>query len=158
MLLPKLFQCWCQTSCDGWRVHNLGPSQDQPSVDTEPPAVEIDPVDNTSVETEQDIHVVPQSPSFAVSDFVVADYKGKVYVGRVDSVDEDSEIKVTFMKKTVSKLVRFKWPNPIDVLWVPTSDVLMTVAEPLPLGRSQRFFTLSTEDLKKVQATKYSLG
>lgn len=56
--------------------------------------------------------------------------------------DEDDEFpyQISFMEK---KKKMFAWPKPPDVLWCKTSDIVYTINEPKPSGKSKRLFIIN---------------
>ena len=111
--------CYCSVClsgrlCDkGWKIHDL-------------------------------IGTVPEiGPGYAVDSFVIARYQGDIYVGKIIEEEDDQEVHISFMEKTTTKTgVAYKWPHPVDELWVPLCDVVMSIAPPEPVGRSMRTFKL----------------
>ena len=74
-------------------------------------------------------------------DFVQAVYENRVYVGKALDVRND-EITITFMEECGKVEGCYKWPSPPDELKIPVSDIVKTINEPVPTGKSKRFFKI----------------
>lgn len=62
--------------------------------------------------------------------------------------NEDQEYHVTFMtggKKS------FRWPEKVDKIWIPDSDILCSLNEPVKQGKTRNMFKFSEKDLQKAQ-------
>lgn len=81
-----------------------------------------------------------------VGTFVVAKYEGKRYVGKVLEVDYNANAQVSFMEKTRGKgpVPLFKWPSRADELWVDFGDILSSIEEPSPYGKTKRQYRLNS--------------
>ena len=74
-------------------------------------------------------------------DFVKAVYENRVCVGKAVEVRND-DITVTFMEECGKVEGCYKWPSPPDELKIPVSDIVKTINEPVPTGKSKRFFKI----------------
>ena len=92
----------------------------------------------------------------AVGEYVAAMYANEWNLGRVLEVDEeDQDAQMTFMATLRSKQgMKFKWPHPRDELWIPLQDIIIKVAPPTPLGKSERFFQIPGETLDLIESLK----
>lgn len=81
------------------------------------------------------------SENAKVGTFIAALYENKWNIGWIEKVDQSDEtVHISFMAKANTKLSRkfFQWPRRDDKLWLGLDDVLCTITEPLPTGKSQR--------------------
>ena len=62
------------------------------------------------------------------------------FVKAVDVRNDD--ITVTFMEECGKVEGCYKWPSPPDELKIPVSDIVKTINEPVPAGKSKRFFKI----------------
>lgn len=96
--------------------------------------------------------VTPESSaiSFAVGSFVACAYSGHWYIGQITDIDEeDKELEVNFMERSKNL---YRWPNRKDQIWVPYSDVLCEISQPIPSGKSARNFILDKFDRSKIES------
>lgn len=92
-----------------------------------------------------------QDTMFDKDSWVSVNLEGDWYIGKILEVDlKDKDCKVTFMRRTKDQNTSFKWPAPVDELWVNFSDIICQIDEPIPLGRSGRSFRLNPESLEKI--------
>lgn len=91
-----------------------------------------------------------QGIEVAVGEYVAALYDKKMYIGMVlEHDDEDDEVEITFMEN-VRKLLQ--WPKHEDRLWIDKKDIICTVSEPMPTGKSKRMFKLSASDIANIDS------
>ena len=130
--------CWSDNkfhpTCEGWTTHNREPPQQEDQL-------QQDQEDQQKPEDgEGDVHV-----EYAIGDYVAAKYNEDMYVGRVANID-DEEYEINFMESIPQLSFHYRWPTKRDLLWVHHICVLCKLSEPLPIGRSQRAFTLVPHD------------
>ena len=102
----------------------------------------------------QEINQDRLSETTQVGMFVAAIYEKQWYIGRIEEVDQSDEtFHITFMTeaKTKQSVKCFQWPRRDDKLWLDISNVLCTITEPLPTGKSRRQFTIPQQDLDKIE-------
>ena len=64
-----------------------------------------------------------------------------MYVGKVLQVDEeDQDTQMSFMEKTRTQPVSFKWPLTPDKIWVAFDKILGIIEQPSSHGRSNHLF------------------
>ena len=143
--------------CEGWVEHKLDKAV--------PTAKEVSPAAD-AVELHSSDAAPPPStegatlPSSrlavlpAVEAFVAtaANYDGQWYIGKVNQVDESvQDALLSYMTNYENRgRLQLKWPDKTDELWVSVNDILIEVDAPKAVGRSQRFYELSANDLQKV--------
>ena len=94
-----------------------------------------------------------QKVTLKKDDWVAAVYEGKWYLGQVLEDDEDDCL-VNFMeggKGRAATQAKFKWPRQKDELWVAHQDILCVVEKPIPAGKSERLFTVSSPMLAQIE-------
>ena len=64
-----------------------------------------------------------------------------MYVGKAVDV-RNGVITFTFMEECGKVEGCYKWPLPPDELKIPVSDIVKTIDEPVPTGKSKRFFKI----------------
>ncbi|KAK6183258.1 hypothetical protein SNE40_010769 [Patella caerulea] len=87
---------------------------------------------------------------------IAAVYDGDWYVGRVLEMEkaDTAEAFVTFMTKHYSKgQLTLRWPERPDELLIQLSNIIRIIDEPLPVGRSKRYYQLSDADLNALKET-----
>ena len=86
---------------------------------------------------------------YQVNTYVAAIYESRWYVGQVLEYDEDDqEYNINFM---VAGKNFFEWPAKPDQIWIPSSDVLCSLDEPIRQGKTHNMFKFSGRDLEKVR-------
>ena len=86
---------------------------------------------------------------YQVNTYVAAIYESRWYVGQVLEYDkDDQEYNINFM---VAGKNSFKWPAKPDQIWIPSSDVLCSLDEPIKQGKTRNMFKFSGRDLEKVR-------
>ena len=79
--------------------------------------------------------------------YVAVLYEDKPYVGSVVEYDKsDNEYKVKFMESSGKASNVYKWPTREDELWIPIEDMLFSMEEPVPTGKTMRLFKISQRD------------
>ncbi|WAR31893.1 LOW QUALITY PROTEIN: FUT1-like protein [Mya arenaria] len=92
-----------------------------------------------TVEREVPQKLIAEEPYvLAVGTFVVAMYGTKVYIGKILGNDED-----------VRKLLQL--PKHEDRIWIDRQNIICSVLEPSPTGKSRRMYKLSESDLKNIE-------
>ena len=89
-----------------------------------------------------------------VNDWIAIKYDANWHIGKIQDIDSDDDLKVTFLRPT--KTVNddkslFKWPTPSDIIYVNQSDVICKISEPQPIGRSGRSFQLQDNYIALIQ-------
>ncbi|WAR31890.1 hypothetical protein MAR_034432 [Mya arenaria] len=93
-----------------------------------------------TVEREVPQKLIAEEPYvLAVGTFVVAMYGTKVYIGKILGNDED-----------VRKLLQL--PKHEDRIWIDRQNIICSVLEPSPTGKSRRMYKLSESDLKNIES------
>lgn len=91
-----------------------------------------------------------KGPEILVGEYVAALYDDKTYIGKViECDDEDDEVEITFMEN-VRKLLQ--WPKHEDRIWINKKDILCSVSEPVPTGKSKRMFKLAASDMANIES------
>ncbi|KAL3854818.1 hypothetical protein ACJMK2_014063 [Sinanodonta woodiana] len=86
---------------------------------------------------------------YQVNTYVAAIYESRWYVGQVLEYDkDDQEYNIKFM---VAGKNFFKWPVKPDQIWIPSSDVLCSLDEPIKQGKTHNMFKFSGRDFEKVR-------
>lgn len=93
--------------------------------------------------------VIQADCSYEIDQYVVALYDGRWYIAKITDKDEDDEFpyQISFMEK---KKKMFAWPKTPDVLWCKTSDIVYTINEPKPSGKSKRLFIIDSDLWEKL--------
>ena len=79
--------------------------------------------------------IQPMQTAIELGDFVIVDYCGELYPGKVLAVAESSAT-VTVMYKCG---VNYKWPKPADVLPYDMANIKLKISAPLELPRNMYF-------------------
>ena len=108
---------------------------------------------NVSQPEEATEHLSDSFADFAieVGNFIADRYDKRLYihVGRaIDMDEEDGDVEITFMEN-VRKLLQ--WQKNEDTIWMDRKDVVCTISEPIPTGKSRRMFKLSEDDLVRLE-------
>lgn len=80
-------------------------------------------------------------------EYVAAKYDRTWYIAKILQIDDSDEVEVTFMER---KKQLFQWPAREDILWIPVTDVICKVTEPVYTGKSKRMLKLLPEDKEKI--------
>ena len=104
------------------------------------------------LEEEQDNQQDPekeQAKTYEIGTFVGALYEKICYIGKATDQDLADELpyQITFLQ---AKKNQFQWPRPADIIWCRKEDILFTVQEPLPSGKSKRLLKMSADDQEKL--------
>lgn len=163
-ILVRHVSCYCpqclegNSRCEGWVKRTLRPKG---QISKEGPITTVNDGGeaSTSINTMNEGGEASHSKdniSVAAGEYVAAMYANEWYLGRVLEVDEeDQDAQMTFMVNVRSKQgTKFKWPHPCDELWIPLQDVIIKVAPPTPLGKSERFFQIPKETLDLIESLK----
>ena len=87
-----------------------------------------------------------ENVKITTGDWVSAVYEAQWYIGKVIEVDnEECDALISFMEKTSTRPVSFKWPTTADEIWVCFDNVLGVIETPTPRGRSKRHYQLNQE-------------
>ena len=77
------------------------------------------------------------------------------HIGKILEVDEDEkDCLVSFMRRDAcqgSNKPTFKWPSPVDEIWVEFRSVLMRITEPSKQGRSGRKSVIAEDETKSIE-------
>ena len=144
-VLVRAVSCYCEgcldgsRRCDGWLRRSLKPKKSKPK----------DAVGDATGEENGDVPV-------KVGEYIAAMYEDSWYIGRVLEVDkEDQDTKITFMTTVPTKQrPTFKWGVPADEIWIPFTDILTAIEAPDSIGKSGRFYQVSTETLNLIEKLK----
>ena len=91
--------------------------------------------------------------AYTVGHFVVAEYEGQWYIGNIVKVDEEPlEYQVSFLRQTTKTDNHFKWPSPLDKLWVYPNQILTTIDSPKKCGKSGRFYEIPIEVIQWIES------
>lgn len=70
----------------------------------------------------------------------------KLYIAQVTEVDnEDATVNVSFMTACGKVGGWFRWPRQKEECWVDNSDVVCTIAEPVPTNKSGHIYSVPDE-------------
>lgn len=59
---------------------------------------------------------------------------------------------LSFMWESPGPELKFKWPKPRDDnTWIPFKDILVTIEDPSPVGRSGRFYKIDKDTVRNVE-------
>lgn len=106
-------------------------------------------VSNAQGNTEENTINEQDALQYSVDDFVVAMYSEKWYIGKIIEIDEsDNEAEIPLMKR---KKIMFQWPNTEDIIWLCLKDILCKIKDPVPSGKSARFYRINGDDLSKIE-------
>ncbi|VDH94171.1 Hypothetical predicted protein [Mytilus galloprovincialis] len=84
--------------------------------------------------------------------WVAAMYERKWYIGQVVDIDEnDKEVQVKFMTETGRYGESFKWPKEDDIIWIKLDNILCIILSPNPSGKRIKTYTISVNELKKIE-------
>jgi len=120
------------TEC-GWQIHTLARKSKESEM--------RDPKSNEPDAPEQ-----LENVEVKVGEFVAAMYDGVAYVGKVLEIDKsDDEVQITFMEKCNKVANQYRWPSKEDSVWIGTDQILCSIPEPLPTGKTKRVFPLPDE-------------
>ena len=79
--------------------------------------------------------------NYAVNDFVIANYEGDYFVGKIlDHDPVDGDFQISFMSTTL--VCKLKWPSRSDIIWVDRGNILRQVKEPIGSRKNKRLFIL----------------
>lgn len=146
--------CFCEAcfengnvvpACEGWVVHSMssGPGQGTERGTSTNSLTDEPAMDHIANDIEN------AGERYQVDAYVAAIYESKWYIGKILEYDsEDQEYHVTFMtggKKS------FRWPENADKIWIPDSDILCSLNEPVKQGKTRNMFKFSEKDLEKAQ-------
>ena len=143
-LLVWPLSCYCDNyfkgdRCEGWVKR---------TVQLKIPEVTGDQQVSTAVQVDSRRVVEDHITVPVVGDYVAAMYINQWYLGMDLEIDEkELDTHITFMTCITSKQGerKYRWPQPPDQLWIPYQDVLTSIPPPKSIGRSERFFEVSTE-------------
>lgn len=117
-------------ACEGWVVHSMssGPGQGTERGTSTNSLTDEPAMDHIANDIEN------AGELYQVDAYLAAIYESKWYIGKILEYDnEDQEYHVTFMtggKKS------FRWPEKADKIWIPDSDILCSLNEPVKQGKT----------------------
>lgn len=132
-------ECMTGTMCAAWKEEKTNDVQREIAVEEEQENQQANPQDQEK----------EQEKIYEIGTFVGALYEQICYIGKVIDQDLADELpyQITFLQ---AKKAQFQWPRPADVIWCRKEDILFTVQEPQPSGKSKRLLKLSAEDQEKL--------
>lgn len=126
--------CLAGSNCLSWRKESTKPKETLPTplFDKE---TQFDINQNDVTEGRQPVESETEEPA--------------VTVAATNSVIQHDEFpyQISFMEK---KKKMFAWPKTPDVLWCKTSDIVYTINEPKPSGKSKRLFIIDNDLWEKL--------
>ena len=107
---------------------------------------------NRMPERQQEAEKEPEKDTEVLHDvgtFVAALYEKQCYIGKVIdlALEDDLCYKISFLE---TKKSQFQWPKHRNEIWCQNTDILFTVSEPTPVGKSKRLLKLNAEDRAKL--------
>ena len=84
-----------------------------------------------------------------VEPYVIIQYDNKVYIGKVVETDlVDKDARITIMERTRGKgtVPLLKWPSKPDEIWVDFDNIICSIEDLLPYGKTRRQFKLTEKD------------
>ncbi|WAR01738.1 hypothetical protein MAR_008296 [Mya arenaria] len=104
---------------------------------------------NMTVDTTTEVKESPVK----IGNYVAAINEQEWFIGQITDVDDsDKTVEIKYMeKKLLRGKTHFKWPTKEDVLWLDYDAILMSVDDPRPVDRFQRFLMIAAADLLKIQ-------
>ncbi|KAL3872953.1 hypothetical protein ACJMK2_036122 [Sinanodonta woodiana] len=119
-------------ACDGWTVHRMSKTNIVQNSEAEQ-TTGHDESEQQGTEL-MECNKINTDELYQVNTYVAAIYESRWYVGQVLKYDEDDqEYNINFM------------------IWIPSSDVLCSLDEPIKQGKTRNMFKFSGRDLEKVR-------
>ena len=117
------------TCCDGWEERGILSATKKLKGNTKTKASESEQEESEITTNEVKI-IEPE-----IDDYVAVVYNGKVYIGKVQNVEED-EVYIHFLSHNgnLARNSKFKVPEKDDDLWIALTDILCLTPEPV-LGK-----------------------
>ena len=150
--------CYCQEClkgnyCDAWRVDKAvaekKKTKKRPEETSEAAEHDVHDVHDVQ-EVPADVEAEQPQEQLSLGQYVGALYEGRCYIGNIIDKDMDDDLcyKISFLQQ---KKTQFQWPKHADELWCKKQDILFTVNDPVPSGKSKRLLKLAAEDMKKLE-------